>query len=179
MFDSCYSINILLLLGVAWCVVWWIYNYFIRTPSFNPMGKVLIPLPSWIQNIAPHVSLNPKKNDPKLLNIDGWSIGHIMVYISIGLFFPGKYIAILIISILCEAYEYAVGWRARWLVDPAVNIVGYILGCIIEKQYKYNFYKRMKTVLMFHHIGCSFSLIAVLILILFVNQPHFMKNDFY
>ena len=179
MFDSCYSINILLLIGVGWCVVWWIYNYFIRTPSFHPMGKVLIHVPPSIQNLTPHVSLNPKKNDPKLLNIDGWSIGHIMIYVSIGLFFPGKYLAILVISFLCEAYEYAVGWRARWLLDPVANILGYILGCLIQKDYKLNLYNQLKHVLMLHKIGCSFSLLAVLIIILFVNQPRFMKHDFY
>jgi TctA family transporter len=143
------------------------------------LGEILIHVPPSIQNLTPHVSLNPKKNDPKLLNIDGWSIGHIMVYISIGLFFPGKYLAVLVISILCEAYEYAVGWRARWLLDPVVNMVGYILGSLIEKYYKHDFYKRMKNVLMFHHIGCSFSLVTLLLLILFVNQPQFMKHDFY
>ena len=179
MFDSCYSLNVLLFIGVVWCMLWWMYNYFIRTPSFHPLGTIFLHVPSWIQNLTPNVSLNPKKNDPKLLNIDGWSIGHVLIYATIGLFFPGKYIEILLISFLCETYEYAVGWRARWLLDPVANMVGYIAGSIAEKHYNFNLYNRLKRILMFKKIGCSFSLIAVLIIILFANQPNFMKYSFY
>lgn len=179
MFDSCYSLNVLLFIGVAWCMLWWMYNYFIRTPSFHPLGTIFLHVPSWIQNLTPNVSLNPKKNDPKLLNIDGWSIGHVLIYATIGLFFPGKYIEILLISFLCETYEYAVGWRARWLLDPVANMIGYIAGSLAEKHYNFNLYNRLKRILIFKKIGCSFSLIAVLILILFANQPKFMKYAFY
>ena len=179
MFDSCYSLNILLLIGVAWCILWWMYNYFIRTPAFHPLGTVFLQVPSWIQNLTPHVSLNPKKNDPKLLNIDGWSIGHVLIYATIGMFFPNKYLEILLISLACEAYEYAVGWRARWVLDPVANMVGYILGVLIENRYNLNLYTRLKRTLMFHKIGCSFSLVAILLAILFANQPKFMKHEFY
>lgn len=179
MFESCYSLNVLLLIGVGWCILWWMYNYFIRTPAFHPMGTVFLQVPTWIQNLTPHVSLNPKKNDPRLLNIDGWSIGHVLIYATIGMFFPNKYLEILVISFICEAYEYAVGWRARWLLDPVANMVGYILGCLIEKRYNLHLYTRLKRTLMLHKIGCSFSLVAIFLAILFANQPKFMKYEFY
>ena len=179
MFDSCYSFNVLLLIGVAWCMLWWMYNYFIRTHVFHPMGTVLLHVPSWIQKLTPHVSTNPKKNDPKLLNIDGWSVGHVLIYASIGLFFPNRYAEILIISVVCEAYEYAVGWRARWLLDPAANMLGYVLGSAFEGRNKLNLYNRAKQMLALHKLGCSFSLFGFLLIILFLNQPKYMKYEFY
>jgi len=179
MLDSCYSFNVLLLIGVGWCILWWIYNYFIRTPTFHPLGTILLNVPSWIQTLTPHVSTNPKKNDPRLLNIDGWSIGHVLIYASIGMFFPGKCTEILLISFLCEAYEYAVGWRARWLLDPVANMVGYVLGVLIESRYNLNLYNRLKRVLVFQKMGCSFTLVGALLAVLFVNQPKFMKHEFY
>lgn len=179
MFDSCYSLNVLLLIGFAWCILWWMYNYYIRTPSFHPLGTVLLHVPSWIQKLTPNVSTNPKKNDPKLLNIDGWSVGHVLIYASIGMFFPGKYMEILVISLLCEAYEYAVGWRARWLLDPVANMLGYVFGELIESRFKFNLHNRLKRVPMFQHMGCSFTLFGSLLAILFINQPKFMQHDFY
>jgi len=176
MLDSCYTFNVLLLIGVAWCMMWWIYNYFIRTPAFNPMGTVLLRVPSWIQKLTPHVSTNPTKNDTKLLNLDGWSVGHFLIYASIGLFFPNRYAEIFIISLMCEAYEYVVGWRARWLLDPVVNMLGYIAGSAVEIRHKLKLYSRAKHVLALHSMGCSFSLVGILGLILFANQPKFMKH---
>ena len=179
MLHLCYSFNVLLFIGVFWCMLWWLYNYFIRTSTFNPLGTVIMNVPSWIQDLTPHVSTNPIKNNPKLLNIDGWSIGHILIYASIGLFFPGKYVEILFISVLCELYEYLVGWRARWLLDPVVNMIGYMVGTAIEDACSFNLYNKLNNVLVFQHIGCSFSLVGILIIILFFNQPKYMKGDFH
>ena len=95
------------------------------------------------------------------------------------MFFPGKYAEILFISFLCEAYEYAVGWRARWLLDPVANMLGYVLGDLIESRFKFNFYNRLKHVSMFQKMGCSFTLIGAGVAVLFANQPKFMKHDFY
>ena len=172
MLDSCYSFNVLLAIGLMWCAIWWFYNYFIRSPSYHPLGTILLRVPSWIQNLTPHVSTNPKKNDPRLLNIDGWSLGHVLIYANIGMVFPGKYAEILLISILCEMYEYAVGWRARWLLDPLANMLGYVIG----SQFKVNWFKRLR---IFETWGCMFSLVVVLLGILVANQPKFMKHDFY
>ena len=33
-------------------------------------------------------------------------------------------------SLLCELGELAAGERARFLVDPGVNVLGYVLGCV-------------------------------------------------
>ena len=29
---------------------------------------------------------------------------------------------------MCEIWEYRCGWRARWIVDPLTNLLGYQLG---------------------------------------------------
>ena len=97
MLNSCYSLNVLLLIGGVWCILWWLYNYCIRSHTFHPLGTILIHVPSWIQTLTPNVSTNPNKNDPKLLNIDGWSVMHVLVYANIGIFFPSNYAEILII----------------------------------------------------------------------------------
>jgi hypothetical protein len=68
MFDSCYSLNVLLFIGVFWCILWWFYNYFIRTPSFHPLGTIFLHVPSWIQNLTPNVSLNPHWTRSDLCN---------------------------------------------------------------------------------------------------------------
>jgi hypothetical protein len=103
-------------------------------------------------------------------------VGHFLIYASIGLFFPNRYAEIFIISLACEAYEYAVGWRARWLLDPVVNMLGYIAGSAVETRHKFKLYSRAKHVLAMHSMGCSFSLVGILGLILFANQPKFMKH---
>ena len=179
MLDSCYSINILLLIGATWCMLWWFYNYCIRSPTCNPLGTILMHVPPWIQKLTPKVSSDPKKNNTKLLNIDGWSIGHFLIYTSIGLFFQGKYAEVLLISLLCETYEYMTGWRARWLLDPAVNLLGYTFGTFLETQFQFNLYNKLKHVHTFQKLGCTFTFISVLVIILFMNRPKFMKYEMF
>ena len=160
-------------------MLWWMYNYFIRTPAFNPMGIVLLRVPSWIQTLTPHVSTTPTKNAPKKLqNIDGWSVGHFLIYASIGLFLPNRYAEIFIISLICETYEHVVLWPTRWLLDPVVNMLGYIAGSAFETRHKLKLYDRAKQLMALHSMGCSFSLVGILVLILFANQPKFMKHEF-
>lgn len=123
-----YAFNIVLLLLLFWSVLWYLYNRFLRSKEFHPMGTEVIHTPRWLSCAIPYVSWDPKKNKCENVKFDGWSLGHIAIYFTIGLVFPGHYGAMLALSIACEIFEYAVGWRARWLVDPIANMIGYALG---------------------------------------------------
>lgn len=112
------------------CIVWYIYNRFIRTPTFHPVGQLKFPTPKFLSCAIPYVSRNPEKNKCENVKFDGWSILHMVLYFALGLFVPGYWAYVLVLSIICEAFEYAVGWRARWLLDPIANMAGYMLGHI-------------------------------------------------
>lgn len=125
-----YKINIALLIITVSCIVWYMYNRFIRTPTYHPVGQLKFPTPKFLSCAIPYVSRNPAKNKCENVKFDGWSLGHMIIYFALGLFVPGYWAQILVLSVLCEAFEYIVGWRARWLIDPIANMAGYILGHI-------------------------------------------------
>jgi hypothetical protein len=52
------------------------------------------------------------------------------------------------------------------------------LGMTLSR-YNFNLYNRLKRVLVFQKMGCSFTLVGALLAVLFVNQPKFMKHEFY
>jgi hypothetical protein len=107
-----------------------------RTKDFHPMGTFrLEKTPLWMSCGIPVVSRNPLKNDCRNVKFDGWSVGHVLIYASIGFVLPCfSVFSILGLSLACEAFEYAVGWRARWIIDPAANLAGYFLGRLLSQQ---------------------------------------------
>lgn len=123
-----YKINVLLLVLVLWTIPWWMYNRFVRTKDFHPMGQLKFPTPRWMSCGIPYVSRNPKKNNCENVKFDGWSIGHVLIYATLGMVLPGYWGIVICLSVLCEVFEYVVGWRARWIIDPVGNLVGYALG---------------------------------------------------
>ncbi len=61
-------------------------------------------------------------------NIDIWTVGHFVVYFFMGLYVPGLYVEIFVISVIFECFEYMVGHKSKFIVDSIVNMAGYILG---------------------------------------------------
>lgn len=57
-----------------------------------------------------------------------WTLVHFVIYFAIGMYIPSLYFEILIISIACELLETAIGFPAKYILDPIVNMAGYILG---------------------------------------------------
>jgi hypothetical protein len=130
------TLNILIALLLFWNTLWLIYNKFIRIHfkdpiNGDPMSVFKIDLPKSLKGHIRNVSKTPEMNNPDDESINGWSIGHIMIYLSIGLFIPNSYTFVILISLFNELYEYAFYWRSRWLVDPTTNMLGYILGRFI------------------------------------------------
>lgn len=167
------DINILLLILFIWCIPWYLYNCLIRSKTYHPLSKIFINLPQWITCTIPYVHKDPIKNKDacKLVHFDGWCIGHILIYLTIGLFFTGKYTEVFIISILCEIYEYIVGWRAKWILDPLVNMIGYVLGDLINKIFHLNLYYKISHIAFFKELNCTYLLILLIGIILYLNRP--------
>jgi len=178
--DSLFKLNVFILILVAWCVPWWVYNRFIRTKDFHPMGKQVLPTPHWVSCGIPYVSHNPKKNNCKNVKIDGWSVGHVLIYATIGFFFPSHLLAVSALSIVCEIFEYVVGWRARWILDPLTNIAGYVLGIFLAAVLGIELARPGPR----NHLASPAAtavLLALLALLLFMNRPAMMPRgqEFY
>jgi len=84
------------------------------------MGECVLDLPPII----------PMIKDNKLVKekcLDGWSFGHILIYITAGYFSPNKYKLILLFSLATELFENYYGIRAR-TSDLFMNLFGYFIG---------------------------------------------------
>lgn len=129
---DCNHQGIVFVLTIA-TVYWFVYNRYFRPidrtiPHF--MGKTFIDLHKNIQLFFPFLI----KNNNKVLyedKLDFWSVGHFVTYFIAGLFFPNKYLFVLVFSISCELFEYFAGYRGR-MSDLYVNLLGYYLGSIIN-----------------------------------------------
>lgn len=168
-----YKRNTLLLLLFSWCVPWYIYNRFLRTKDFHPMGQQVLHTPRWMSCAIPYVSHNPKKNNCENVKFDGWSVGHVVIYFTLGMTLPGYLGPIFLLSIACELFEYIVGWRARWIIDPLANVVGYVLGSLI--------YIDLRGWGWLSNESATYVLGAGLLAVLLLNRPSMIPrgNDFY
>jgi len=62
-----------------------------------------------------------------------WTVGHFVFYTIVGAIVPGLYIEVLTISIFYEIFEQMVGHKPQYIIDPIVNMSGYILGSLLSK----------------------------------------------
>ena len=62
-----------------------------------------------------------------------WIVIHFVIYVLIGLFVPDCYVEILVISIACELIEAGFGHISKFIVDPMVNMAGYIIGSALSR----------------------------------------------
>lgn len=67
-------------------------------------------------------------------DIDGWTLIHGLMYGLIGYYIPNHYLAIIIISIVFELVQPYLGNRARYIVNPLVNLTGYGIGSVLSKK---------------------------------------------
>ncbi|GMH82286.1 hypothetical protein TL16_g09207 [Triparma laevis f. inornata] len=69
-------------------------------------------------------------------DVDGWSLYHLVDHFVAGYLFPHKRWECAFVffqSLLCETGELIGGERARFIVDPGANLLGYILGHYANK----------------------------------------------
>jgi len=128
---SRYQVNLALIVIIISVIGWAYFSFYHQDLLDHELWKP----PQWLQCLFPEVSSNPINNDcSQVINFDGWSVAHIFAYFLVGLVIPGHYLFILGFSIAFEAGEYLVGQRARWVMDPAANLIGYTIGSLLAEQ---------------------------------------------
>lgn len=121
---TCAELNIVLVILILSGVIW--FNYKSRGSLF--LNRELIPLPVWLR------CLIPQKNCATVVDIDGWSVVHLLLYFVLGVFVPNHYLLVVTGSVAFEALERSLGERPRWIIDPATNLLGYTLGSMLSKR---------------------------------------------
>lgn len=169
MIYDCDNIGILTTL-TFFSMFWYGYNKFFR-PN-NPkikhlMSGCVIDIPKKMQFIFP---ANAKSYDKIQYEscFDKWSLGHFFIYFVSGLFFPHKYLFVLLISTLCEVFEYFVGFKYR-LSDLFINLLGYTIGSLLHN----NGFTEYRKIFCQYHDKC---LICVPILLLLLVLLYKNKN---
>jgi hypothetical protein len=66
-----------------------------------------------------------------------FSIIHLVMYIIIGWIVPGLYIEVFFTSVACEFLEAGIGFQTKFILDPIVNMIGYIIGTQLKYLYNY------------------------------------------
>jgi hypothetical protein len=166
-----YIVNIGLLICCIFSFGWYVYNRFIRTKDFHPFGQIQFYTPECLSCGIPYVSINPKKNNCKYVKFDGWSIVHFIIYFVCGIVVPEYYGTVFILSILCEIYEYYSGWRARFIIDPLVNMLGYYAG-------QKSFHIDLSMYDFFYDTNTTIILSILLVIIYYYNRPCMINKDF-
>jgi hypothetical protein len=129
---DCNHQGIVFVLTIA-TVYWFVYNRYFRPIDRtipHLMGKTFLNLNKNIQVFFPYLIRGHNKLQYEDI-LDYWSVGHFITYFIAGLFFPKKYVFVLIFSVLCESFEYFAGYRGR-MSDLYVNLFGYFIGIIIN-----------------------------------------------
>jgi len=165
--DPWYQTNVVLLVLLFWCAAWAFYNIVIKRPTFDPMRHTIIQSPRILSCGIPWVYRDKEQNDCTEVHFDGWSVGHFVVYASLAAFAPWRFGIVLAVSLLCEAFEYAWGWRGRWLIDPLVNLLGYAAGHLIFPR-PYYLGSQLRWL---HYPASVLPLCSLIALCLFVNKP--------
>jgi hypothetical protein len=112
------------------CFLWFI-SVFVRWLFYSDQRKdILDELPKIELPYGFKCLFRTRKCEDGDLNV--WSLIHFIIYIVVGYFVPGHYLAILIISILCELVESEIGDTNKMILDPITNLVGYYIGSQIS-----------------------------------------------
>lgn len=106
--------------------VWCIHNYLLRPEKSIDalLNSNVVDIPESLQSLFPYIEKGELLNE-KHLNM--WAVGHSITYFVTGLVVPNRYKIIILISILCEFYEYIVGYQTK-LSDLFINTFSYLVG---------------------------------------------------
>ena len=74
--------------------------------------------------------------ETKYISIDFWSIGHLILFFLLGIYFPNRWGLVIIGMIVFEVFENIMSKRTAFFkesakdtrTDIAINIIGYFLG---------------------------------------------------
>lgn len=122
------QIKKLVTLLIIFAIVWQVYNYTYRAKHGDYLSQIKIAdVPE---------SIKCAFNDPgcEEANIDGWALVHALMYFIIGLIVPGYYLLIIAISLLFEISQPYFGNKARYVVNPLINITSYTIGSLLSNK---------------------------------------------
>ena len=167
--NNLYGVYILI---IFFTFIWGFYNIIIRPSDLKKshfMGGCLLHISDKFKKYFPFINREGKIENENCL--DKWALGHFLLYLIIGLFFPDEYIAIIIFSVLCEVFEYFIKCRSK-LSDIFVNFLGYFIGSVL-----YN-YHTIRIILKptYYNIYYISSLFVILLYMLAENRKNTLKN---
>ncbi|XWV25250.1 hypothetical protein QJ856_gp0522 [Tupanvirus deep ocean] len=130
------QIKKIVILLIIFAIIWQIYNYTYRARYGDFLKNIKIA-------DVPH-SVKCFFNEPGCEegDIDGWAIVHGLMFFIIGLIVPNQYLAVIVISIIFEIVQPYLGNKARYILNPLINLTGYAIGSILsnagsfEEKYK-------------------------------------------
>merc|ERR1711965_334170 len=115
---------------VAVCI-WVLFHLFIVPDFGNILLFKVVLMPQSVK--CPLANLNIAEPKCEEGDIDGWSLWHFSDHFVMGFLYPHlscEAYFVLFQSFLCELGEFVGGERARFVVDPGVNLLGYGIGCL-------------------------------------------------
>lgn len=131
--------NAALAVLVPWTGAFVAYNRLVR-PLFadpvrgDPLSRLhFFRLPAVLRCVVP-LNSTRAENDCAAESVDGWTLAHLAIWATVGLHVKGQHLAVLLASLLFEAWEWAADWRARWVLDPLTNLAGYALGAAVARR---------------------------------------------
>ena len=117
-------------LVAIFAVAFWVFFHLLIEPAYgNFLLYKFIVVPTWVKCPFTH---------PKCVSgdLDGWSLYHLLDHFLMGLLYPHLRLETYFVffqSQICEFGELIAGERARFIVDPGVNVLGYVLGCLANR----------------------------------------------
>ena len=151
-------ISVLTFTSIFWCL----YNSVLRPKDPKKkhlMGNCIVNYPKSIKKSLPIMAKRFKKIKFDEC-FDAWSLSHLFIYFLSGIIIPNKYGFVLILSVLCEIFEYFAGYRAK-MSDLFVNFIGYWLGSNV----KINFFRNIGLYLINNTNKTIFSLPILFLLL--------------
>ncbi len=121
--NLCLAYAIFILLWLATICFRYVYMYMIK----GSRSKALhVELPYGLKCLF-------NDSDCKTADFALFSIFHILGYLIIGYYIPDQYVIIIAVSFLCEFLEYFMGFQAKFVLDPVINTLSYLVGSLLSK----------------------------------------------
>jgi hypothetical protein len=120
------QITKIIILLIIFAVIWQIYNYTYLKQHDDFLGKMKI------VDVPYSIKCFFNESGCEEGDIDGRAIVQGLIYFIVGIIVPNQYLAILVISIVFEIFRPYFGNKARYIINPLINLTGYAIGSIVN-----------------------------------------------
>jgi VanZ family protein len=166
---DCRDLGILVIL-TFFTGIWCMYNCLLRPRRTKNNSSVInncfINIPKSIRFLFPYFKKGELLNE-KCFNM--WAVGHSLTYFFTGLIIPNRYPIVVIMSILCEFYEYCIGYQSK-LSDVLVNTFSYMIGSQITIKYLHNYEDKICKNKKFFYFCIPIAIMFLLFLYIFKEE---------